>query len=155
MKRRIEFWIVVQSVAIILLMSALSGCKPDLTDDPIPLVTFPPYTINVNLPEYQELRTSGVMEINDIGIRGVIVYRVDATTYNVYERNCSFQPNEACATVNIHSSKLYLTDPCCNSNFELTTGNPTSGPAWRPLRQYQTSFTGTQLTITDVSANGI
>jgi nitrite reductase/ring-hydroxylating ferredoxin subunit len=131
------------------------SCQPDVSDDPIPFAAFAPFTINLNLPEYQGLRTNGYTEIDDIGVRGVIIYRVDSDTYVAYERNCSFQPNEACATVDIHISGLYMTDPCCNSTFDFATGNPTGGPAWRPLRQYETSFTGTDLTITDVSVNGI
>jgi len=155
MKRYSKFLSTLSLSALVAISLLLASCQPDLSDDAIPMVPFSPVTININLPEYQELRTSGVMEMDEPGVRGVIVYRVSPTSYRVYERNCSFQPNEACATVNIHSSKLYLTDPCCNSMFELATGNPTGGPAWRPLRQYETSFTGSQLTITEVSANGI
>ena len=128
----------------------LSACKPDLSDDPIPLVSFPPFVVNINLPQYQGLRTKGYVEINDIGLRGVIVYRVNSTTYITYERNCSYHPNEACATVNVDISSLFMTDPCCNSTFDLATGFPTGGPAWRPLRKYETHFSGSSsLTITD------
>ena len=156
MARRLNIFLSSISVAAWLtLASTLSACKPDLSDDPIPFIPFAPVTININLPEYQELRTSGMMQIDDPGVQGVIIYRVNSTTYHVYERNCSFQPNEACVTVNLDVSKLFMTDPCCNSVFELATGNPTGGPAWRPLRQYETSFSGTHLTITDVSLNGI
>jgi hypothetical protein len=105
--------------------------------------------ININLPEYQKLRSQGVMEVHDIGVRGVIIHRVNASTYVTYERNCSYQPNDACATVNIDMTNLFMIDPCCNSTFDLATGNPTGGPAWRPLRKYETYFTGFELTITD------
>jgi nitrite reductase/ring-hydroxylating ferredoxin subunit len=155
MKTLKTFLLSVQLAGWLTFFSILSGCKPDLSDDPIPIIPFAPVTININLPEYQELRTSGVMQIDEPGVQGVILYRVNSTTYHAYERNCSFQPNEACVTVNLDASKLFMTDPCCNSTFELATGNPTGGPAWRPLRQYETSFSGTYLTITDVSANGI
>lgn len=130
------------------------SCQPDLSDDPIPVVAFPPYVISLSLPEYLPLASNGgYKEINSIGVRGVIVYRLDAATYLAYERNCSFRPNDACATVNVHSSSLYLFDPCCNSSFSFTSGNPTGGVATRPLRQYAADLVGTQLTITDEIVN--
>jgi hypothetical protein len=133
----------------LLLMICCGACSPDLSDDPIPLATFSPFTFNINLPQYQKLRSQGTVEINDIGVRGVIVHRINPTTYITYERNCSYQPIQACATVNIDVSNLFLTDPCCNSTFELATGNPTGGPAWRPLRKYETYLTGSDITITE------
>jgi nitrite reductase/ring-hydroxylating ferredoxin subunit len=141
------------ALACLVIITLLTNCQPDLSDDPIPIDNFSPLTFNVNLPEYQDLRTKGFKELNDIGVRGVIVYRVNATTYHTYERNCSYQPNEACATVNVHTSNLYMTDPCCNSTFDFATGNPTGGPAWRALRQYDTSFSGNEITITDIIIN--
>jgi len=67
----------------------LSACDPQLTDDPIPLITFNDVVINLGLPDYNSLRPNGGMKLlNNIGVRGVIVYRVDATTFRAYERNC-------------------------------------------------------------------
>ena len=137
----------------ILLFLALAlqftGCEPQLTDDPIPLVTFTDQVLNLGFPEYSALRLDGGFKmINNIGIRGVIVYRVNSTTFRAYERNCSYHPNEAGATVNIHSSNLFMQDFTCNSTFSLEEGQPTGGPAWRPLRQYHTDVIGGTLTIT-------
>ena len=85
----------------------------------------------------------------DGGVRGIILYRVDATTYLAYERNCSFQPNEACSTVDVHISKLYMFDSCCGSSFDFPNGFPLGGAAWRPLRQYRTRVNAEMLSITD------
>lgn len=137
------------SIALVLLAS----CEPDLQDDPIPFTTFPPVLINTNLPEYQSLKTQRYIVIDDIGVRGVILYKVDDFTYHAYDQNCSYRPNEACANVTVHTSGLYMEDVCCNSIFEFATGLPTSGPAWRPLRQYATSLSGAQLTITSEILN--
>jgi nitrite reductase/ring-hydroxylating ferredoxin subunit len=128
----------------------VAGCTPDLVDDPIPWQPFDVINVNLNLPEYITLKTDGrSMAING-GIRGIIIYRKNASTYLAYERNCSYQPNSACATVDIDVSTLYMLCSCCSSTFDFGTGLPTSGVAWRPLRQYETSLDGTTLTITDV-----
>lgn len=131
------------------------GCKQDLTDDAIPFVAFPDIIINLNLPEYAALRIDGGIYLDAEGVRGIIVYRQNATTYLAYERNCSYRPNDACATVDIHASNLFMIDSCCNSSFDFDGGNPTGGPAWRPLRRYKSFLDGAQLTITPDSANGM
>lgn len=134
---------------ILFALTVISSCQPDLSDDPLRFQPFSTITVNLNLPEFQSLRTSGFFYINSGGIRGIILHRIDASTYVSYERNCSFHPNEACATVDVHTSNLYMIDPCCNSTFDFATGKPTGGPAWRPLAKYETLLTGSILTITD------
>ena len=132
------------------IMLVVWACSPDLSDDPIPLTSFPDKSFNLNLPQYIALKTKGsAMEFNDLGVRGVIVYCQDPGVYRAYERNCSFHPNDACATVNVDVSRLFMTDPCCGSSFDLNTGNPTGGAAWRPLRVYRTLYNGFELVITD------
>jgi hypothetical protein len=109
---------------------------------------------NLGLPAYSSLRVDGgYKEMNNIGLRGVIVYRVSATTFRAYERNCSYHPNEAGSTVSIHTSGLYMEDSSCGSTFNFSDGQPTGGPAWRPLRQYRADINGTILTITSEVIN--
>lgn len=127
----------------------VGSCSPDPGDDPIPFVPFSEIYINLNLPEYVALKFDGGSMPIDGGVRGIILYRVNATTYIAYERNCSFQPNEACATVDVHISQLYMFDPCCGSTFSFADGSPLGGVAWRPLHRYRTKVDAEILTITD------
>jgi nitrite reductase/ring-hydroxylating ferredoxin subunit len=131
----------------------ISGCGRELTDDFIPITAFPDIVINLSLPTFNRLQVDGGSQAIDGGVRGIIVYRVNSSTYIAYERNCSFRPNEACATVDIHSSGLFMLDSCCSSNFSFTDGSPTGGPAWRPLNRYRTQLSGSNLTITDEVIN--
>src|SRR5687767_8672130 len=85
------------------------SCSQDMSDDPIPFVPFSPIVINTNLPQYQGLRTSGFAYV-DGGVRGLLIHR-SANGYIAYERNCSYKPNEACATIEMHNSTLYIYDP--------------------------------------------
>ena len=83
------------------------------------------------------------------GIKGIYVVRQNATTYTAFERNCPYQPLDACATVTLdHASHLFFRDSCCTSQFNLQ-GQVTGGPSARPLRQYATSLSGSLLTITN------
>jgi nitrite reductase/ring-hydroxylating ferredoxin subunit len=132
------------------------SCEPNLVDDPIPFVVFDDVVINLSFPAYINLnKDGGFKEVNDqgAGVRGVILYRQSPTVYFAYEKNCSYTPNEACSTVEVHSSGLFMIDPCCTSSFNFSDGMPTGGPAWRPLRKYSTQVNGTVLTITDEIIN--
>ena len=142
-------------VVFVIGLVMLAGCEPQLTDSPIPLTTFADMVINLSLPEYAALRVDGGFKMfNNIGVRGVIVYRVSNSSFHAYERNCSYHPNEAGATVDIHSSNLFMQDFSCNSTFNFSDGQPQGGPAWRPLRQYHTDVTGNNfLTITSDAIN--
>lgn len=131
----------------------LSACTPEEYDAPIPYEPFPNITMNLNLPEYIGLKTTGATLEIDGGVRGIIVYCKQPGQYLAFERNCSYHPNDACATVNVDVSKLFLVDPCCGSTFELDAGTPTGGVAIRPLAQYKTTYDGLILTITDERIN--
>ncbi len=138
----------------LLLFVLLMSCSRDLSDDPIPIIPFADYVINLSFPEYLSLTVDGgYKEIGSIGVRGVILYRKNAASYIAYERNCSYRPNEAGSTVDVNSTKLFMTDASCGSNFNFSDGMPSSGVAWRPLRQYRTELSGTTLTITSDIAN--
>ncbi|MFN3839525.1 MAG: hypothetical protein ACK4RF_02360 [Cyclobacteriaceae bacterium] len=134
------------------LAAVLACCSPDLSDDPIPPATFADIFINLSLPENLSLNTDGASKYFNGGVRGIIVYRVNSSTYRAFERNCSYQPNNACATVGVHVSTLFMEDSCCGSTFNFQ-GDPTGGPAWRPLRQYHTILNGNELTVTDEVVN--
>jgi len=135
-----------RKISVVILYFIVS-CNQDLVDDPIPFQPFDPIVINLSLPAYVSLATDGgYVYVNDGGVRGIILYRKTSSTYLAFERNCSFQPNDACATIN--AQILDMKDNCCGSTFNYS-GNPTGGMAWRPLQQYKTSLSGNTLTITD------
>lgn len=149
MRMRNSFWIA------IFLLTGFASCKPDLTDDAIPYINFPDIVItNLSLPEYADLNSKGWIYL-DGGIRGLILYKSNASTYLTYERNCSYHPNEAGATVDVDVSGFFMIDYVCKSSFSWDDGTPTGGPAWRPLRRYKTYLDGSKLTITSESANGM
>ena len=139
-------------LSIILLFSIILSCgSDDRIDDPIPFEKFENIVININLPSYTSLKIDGGHVVIpdgviNAGIRGIIVYRENATTYRAFEQNCSFQPQDACATVDAFA--IYMQDACCGSVFNYD-GEPTGGLAWRPLGQYEVHLSGSTLTITD------
>lgn len=140
---------VILNTMAVMIVAAVISCEPDLRDADIPPAQFSDIFINLSLPKYQAIRTDGGSVYEDGGVRGLIIYRMSPSEYIAYERNCSYTPNEACATVDIHASRIYMEDPCCGSSFSFSNGQPMGGAAWRPLRRYHTSLNGTQLMITN------
>ncbi len=122
-------------------------------DEPIPFANFPEITINLTFPQYGILKSDGGYVEIDGGVRGIIVYRLDATTFIAYERNCPYRATEACARVDVDISKIFLIDRCCGSTFGFADGYVTGGPARYSLRRYRTQVSGSTLTITDEIVN--
>ncbi len=135
-------------VAILLLFSVLiiSSCE-----EIAPPVEIPPAyvneSINLNLFEYQKLQNDGGHVYIDAGVRGIILYRKTVNDFIAFERNCTFQPLDSCATVEVDNSSFFMIDPCCSSTFDFE-GNPTGGPAEWPLKRYRTFLDGFYLKIT-------
>lgn len=82
------------------------------------------------------------------GVKGVYVVRQNAQSYLAFERNCPYQPYDACSLVSLDRSRLFLRDSCCASQFDLR-GQVTGGPSTRPLLQYSVSLQGSLMTVTN------
>ena len=143
------------AITFVLLMQIglLTSCDSQQIDDQIPFVSFTDIRINLKSQQYLALQNQGYITI-DGGIRGIIVHKTTfGDEYTAFERNCSYQPNNACALVEVAASGLSMQDLCCNSTFEFNQGNPTGGPAQSPLRRYRTIVNGDVLTIVDEPLN--
>jgi hypothetical protein len=131
----------------------LAACGSATTTQTIPSVSFSTQ-INITNQQYQALRTiNGVVVLPASGIagggvKGLFVVRLDANTYRAYDRNCSYQPYDACSLVSLDRSRLFFKDSCCGSQFDLQ-GQVSGGPANRQLRSYATSLNGSLLTISN------
>ena len=132
----------------------LAACGSATTTQTIPSISFSTQ-INITNQQYQALRfDNGVVTlpatgIHGGGVKGLLVVRQNASTYLAFDRNCPYQPYDACSTVSLdRNSRLFFRDSCCTSQFDFR-GNVTGGPALRPLRQYNTSLSGNLLTITN------
>ena len=131
------------TVAIVLLYNS---CKKKNNNDSVPLTTVD-ITINTSLPSYIALHTVGNYLYVTGGVRGLLVYRKTTTDFMAYDRNCTYQSSQPCATVIVDATHIIATDTCCHSKFSIYDGSVTQGPAVSPLKAYQTSFDGTYLHI--------
>ncbi len=137
------------------LLLATAACGPKANEQP--LIPYAPVNLSLNLSTQQFVRLqsdNGAVSLpvtgpaGSGGVKGVIVVRVSAGNFLAFERNCPYQPYDACAVVSLDRSRLFMRDSCCNSQFDLR-GQITGGPTPRPLKQYSTSVQGNLLSITN------
>lgn len=149
----VKAFTIIINTAFLLLGVSFASCNDEFRQDEIPLAAFDDIFINLDLPQYNDLSFDRGFITLPQGVRGIILYRLNSSTYFAFERNCTFLPNEAGSTVNVDQSKLFMRDTSCGSTFGFDEGIPTSGPAQFPLRRYRIIQVGRTLTITDDPVN--
>lgn len=130
------------------LLAILAGaCSKNSSNHPV-IPNVPVNTqLNINSQLYPELRQDGGYAYLPEGYKGIIVVRQNAGSYLAFERTCTYDPGNDCL-LEVDQSRLYITDPCCGSQFNLQ-GQVIGGPAISALRQYRTSLVASTLYITN------
>ncbi|MFD0863515.1 hypothetical protein ACFQ1M_14965 [Sungkyunkwania multivorans] len=112
------------------------------------------YTINLNLPSFDNLRfTGGSLLIQDpgAGIRGIIVYNLNGTTFLAWEASCPNHAPNSCSTMS--PSSALATCSCENYQYSLGTGGPLSesddGTPLFPLLNYSTVVSGSNVIVSN------
>ena len=132
-------------VLLFWILMVLSACESSDPEEQIP-VAIVNETINLTNQQYINLQFVGGHVNIPGGVRGISIYRASTEEYRAFERNCSYQPLNTCARIEVDGSGLFFIDTCCSSTFNFD-GFPTGGPASLPLRQYTALVDGNFLTI--------
>ena len=112
----------------------------------IPYVNVDLY-ININNPAYFHLTSAGGWEYIAGGSKGLLVYRKLDNTFNVYDRHCTYNAENACGAATMDSTGIQITCECDGSIYQLADGAVVNGPASIPLHQYRSDFDGNILHI--------
>ena len=103
--------------------------------------------IDLSLPEFSPLNTVGNSIFIEGGNKGIIIYRFSNYEYNIYDRNCSYEPSLECSYIDSINSTIAMCG-CCSSAFLLDqNGVAANSPAVLPLKQYNYSLNNTLLHI--------
>ena len=103
--------------------------------------------IDLSLPAFSPLNTVGNSIFIEGGNKGIIIYRFSNYEYNIYDRNCSYEPNLECSYIDSINSTIAMCG-CCSSAFLLDqNGVAANSPAVLPLKQYNYSLNNTLLHI--------
>ena len=133
------------SVALLSATLFYAGCKKD-DDNGVPITAVDIY-LYTNNPSFSNLNAVGGWTYITGGVRGILVYRKSNTEFAAYDRNCTYQSSEPCATVSVDGTGILAVDTCCNSKFSIYDGSITQGPASVPLKAYNNTFDGNVLHI--------
>ena len=131
-------------ITLLLVSVLFTHCKKEQQGVPYVYVNLVVY---VNDPQNIELQTVGGWKYFSGGYRGLLVYRKSQTEFMIYDRACPVHADEASAIISVDSSNILLNCPVCNSQFLLSDGSTTGGPAIIQLTLYPYSFDGTVLEV--------
>lgn len=133
------------SLTAFVIVMSIAGCKKDANNGvPITPVDIYLYTNN---PSFVNINGVGGWLYITGGVRGILVYRKSPSEFMAYDRNCTYQSSDACATVVVDATNILATDTCCHSKFSMYDGSVTQAPAGLPLKAYNTTFDGNVLHI--------
>ena len=130
--------------SLVSLLVSTGGCKKD--DDTVPSVQVNIYIYTTD-SEFADLNAVGGWIYLTGGVRGIVVYRLSQDEFMAYDRNCTYQPTESTAIIEVEPSGITAIDSSCGSKFLLTDGSVLEGPAPDILKRYQTNFDGNLLRI--------
>jgi nitrite reductase/ring-hydroxylating ferredoxin subunit len=125
-------------ISIILSLTIIFAIIPACDrDDQIPYV-YVNYYINLDNPEFNDLKIADNYAYLTGGVKGIIVYCVYPGEYRAYERNCPYQPYSDGALLKVDSTGTQLVCSSCDSKFLLYDGSKIEGSAKRNVLQYET-----------------
>ena len=105
--------------------------------------------IDLNLPIYSEIITTGNTIFIEGGVEGIIIYHGVGDDYKVYDRNCSYEPSLTCSRIDSVNSGIAWCG-CCPSTFDLNnSGGAIRTPALLPLKSYNWSLDNNILKISN------
>lgn len=106
------------------------------------------FTIHPNDAQYAALNHVGGYMYFTGGVAGIIIYRLDVSTFLAYDRACPYDWDKSKdAWICVEESGLTLADAHCGSRFNILDGGVISGPAQFPLKTYKTRYDGMILRV--------
>jgi len=133
-------------VLLFILLVFLGECK-DKNDEYHDIIPNVPVDFYLQ-PDGIDFIPMGSWKIYELeGYRGILIYRVDQTTFHAYERTCPYDPQIDSAIVETDHSGILLVDSVCMSLYNILDGSPAGGPASLALKQYFTEYDGFQLHV--------
>ena len=137
-------------IGALLLVLQISSCKNqnDAAGSVIPNVAVN-FLVNLNDNTYFNLKNDGgYVNISGVGVKGIILYRYNATNYTAFERASPIDPYGK-NIITMDQSRLFLADTLAKARFDLQ-GNSSDGVSANPIKKYYTQLNGTTIQITNI-----
>ena len=131
----------------------LLGCgKENLDKNPYLISSKFNLEINLNLPQYDQLRyAGGAMKIDQGGINGILIFNVNGENFMAWEATCPNHLPEECSKLEILG--LLSKCKCENFKYSLASGqliNPSEDiKTHYPMFNYHAIFSNNQLILSN------
>ena len=105
-------------------------------------------SININTTGYTALATvGGVVDLANVGYRGIMCYRLNSTTIMAYDRTCTYNLSDNNGIIYAQNNGTAI---CleCNSTYLLSNGSVSAGPTTIALKSYKVAFDQTTGDVT-------
>jgi nitrite reductase/ring-hydroxylating ferredoxin subunit len=130
---------------LLFLLNACGKGNSDYTSTAIPYVAI---NITMNANTYPSLApVGGVAYLSNVGYRGIMLYRLSASTIMAYDQACTYDISNTSGIVYAQTNGTAL---CleCNSVYNLNNGSVNTGPTTIGLTVYPTTFNPTTGVLT-------
>jgi len=110
------------------------------------------FPINLNLPEYNDLKLAGgSVLISQLGHKGVIVYNINGNTFLAWEASCPNHAPSSCSQIQV--SDFIAECSCEEYQYNLLTGQLLNPPADAeteyPLLFYRAEVRGNSVVVSN------
>lgn len=135
-----------KTIALLLVFVTVIACNndDDNNNPNNPYLTVPPVSLNLNLnlPEYNELKFPGNSVIVTYqGIKGIVVYNVNNDLYTAFELSDPNHIPNSCSRMEVEG--IVATCQCDDENkYDIVTGQNQNDQSLYPMQQYRTDRTG-------------
>lgn len=139
--------------AYLLLLSLLSCSSSNIERNPYLQEIRFSYTVNINLPAYNGLKTPlNPVHINasGVGLKGVIIINTGSSSYLAWEAACPNHLPSACVAMQVKGIEANCS--CDNNVYSLVNGSVLSTDSDKnqyPLLNYAVSVSGNYVTISN------
>lgn len=129
----------IRLITVLLFVLVTAGCDRCKSGDAL-LQPYPiDVALNINEPAFFDLTAVSGWVYYNSGTAVLILYRKSIDEIAAYDNRSTYNPDGGCS-VKVQSDNILIKDDCSTSQWIITDGSVTSGPASRPLLQYSVDF---------------
>lgn len=142
-----------KKIFLFLLLPLVFACdKEDTRNDNNPNLIDPiiNLTLNLNLPQYNGLNFPGnSVVLTQQGIKGIVIYNVNNTTYNAFELTDPNHPPNDCSRMILDG--VIASCPCDTdaNEYNIVSGLHTTNEGLYPMQPYFVTRTGNTIRISN------
>lgn len=107
---------------ILFIVFCILSCERDDQNNLLPYVQVNE-TINLANPEFINLQVPGGWAYANGGIKGIVIYNINGSSFKAYERSCPHLLPSACSRMTVEQS-FKMKCHCDQSEFNILNGTP-------------------------------